>query len=105
MVDDKMDAGLTIGIAILTFVIGLIIKYVTGFGFNKFIGALGALTIIFPMIIATINIMNDPSNPDVTKDNIEFFITSFINALPGVIIGDIAVALVTGFLDALGIKY
>ena len=99
-----MDAGLTLGIAVITFIIGVIIKFVTGFDFNKFLGALGAMAIVIPMIIAIIGIMKDPSNNQVAKDNIEFFVESFMSSLPGVIIGDIAAALVIGFLEMFGIK-
>jgi len=99
-----MDVSLTLGIAILTFIIGIIVKFLTDFDFNKFLAFLGSLVVIIPFIIATINILNNPENPEVINDSINFFTTAFVGSLPGVIIGDVAALFVIGFLNLLGIK-
>jgi len=99
-----MDVGLILGIAILTFIIGIVVKFLTDFDFNKFLAFLGSLVVIIPFTIAAYNILNNPENPEVVNNSVNFFTTAFVNSLPGVIIGDVAALIVTGFLDMFGIK-
>ena len=102
---DKMNVMIIFIVAIIFFIIGIIIKAITDINFNGLLAVLGALTFMIPFIIAIYNIMNNPSDTEVASENIEYFVESFANYLPGAIIGDIAALLVTKFLDATGIRY
>lgn len=96
-----MDIGITFAMAIVLFIIGIIVKYLTDINFNGLVAVLGTLTFVIPFFIALYNIMNNPNDAKVVADNINFYIESFANFLPGAIIGDIVALLFSPIIDAL----
>ena len=94
-----MDIGSTFLLAIVLFICGVIIKSKTTVDFNGLVAALATLTFVIPFFIALFNIISNPADSAVVSDNISYFIESFVNYLPGAIIGDIAAMLVSPFID------
>lgn|GEM_PF-1784081 len=100
-----MDIGLMLIGAIVTFIIGIIIKYFTGIEFNKLLALLGLLTFFIPFIIGYFYFINVASHDiNSATDYISNVVKAFADWIVGFVIGDVAALLVSSFLEPIGIK-
>ena len=91
-----MDLGNQLIFLVIFGLIGFVIGYFTGFNPYNLYSNIGAIIILVPVFYILIR---TAINPDLALDSLNNVINWFVNNLPGIVIGDVAGAIIGGIVS------